>query len=129
MKQEQEVDVNSNSWTNKLIASFLVNNKRIIELFHVCTLYMSGCMYVPSACYTFYTYSPFFHSKLYVILRRKKSQVTFLHVYHHGSMILHWWLGWLCWQEKSFPEDNVTCSSFPSFTTTHHYLVEKSKIV
>lgn len=42
----------------------------------------------------------FFFSKIidtfdtvFFILRKKNSQVTFLHVYHHGSMILNWWLG------------------------------------
>jgi len=41
----------------------------------------------------------FFFSKImdvfdtaFIILRKKNSQISFLHVYHHGSMILNWWL-------------------------------------
>nr|XP_014354043.1 PREDICTED: elongation of very long chain fatty acids protein 4-like isoform X2 [Latimeria chalumnae] len=30
---------------------------------------------------------------IFFILRKKFSQVTFLHVYHHATMILNWWLG------------------------------------
>lgn len=30
---------------------------------------------------------------LFFILRKKNSQLTFLHVYHHGTMIFNWWLG------------------------------------
>ncbi|XP_005795685.1 elongation of very long chain fatty acids protein 4-like [Xiphophorus maculatus] len=30
---------------------------------------------------------------LFFILRKKNSQLTFLHVYHHGSMIFNWWAG------------------------------------
>lgn len=42
----------------------------------------------------------FFFSKVielsdtfFFILRKKSSQVTFLHVYHHATMIFNWWLG------------------------------------
>ncbi|KAK3606191.1 hypothetical protein CHS0354_010837 [Potamilus streckersoni] len=42
----------------------------------------------------------FFFSKVielldtvFFILRKKNEQVTFLHVYHHCSMIINWWLG------------------------------------
>ncbi|XP_029988737.1 ELOVL fatty acid elongase 8b [Sphaeramia orbicularis] len=30
---------------------------------------------------------------LFFILRKKNSQLTFLHIYHHGTMIFNWWLG------------------------------------
>ncbi|XP_070765731.1 ELOVL fatty acid elongase 8b [Enoplosus armatus] len=30
---------------------------------------------------------------LFFILRKKSNQVTFLHVYHHASMIFNWWVG------------------------------------
>ncbi|XP_038572040.1 elongation of very long chain fatty acids protein 4-like [Micropterus salmoides] len=30
---------------------------------------------------------------IFFILRKKSSQVTFLHVYHHGTMIFNWWAG------------------------------------
>ncbi|XP_070563174.1 very long chain fatty acid elongase 4-like isoform X2 [Ptychodera flava] len=30
---------------------------------------------------------------LFFILRKKNNQVTFLHVYHHSTMIVNWWLG------------------------------------
>ncbi|XP_072779778.1 very long chain fatty acid elongase 4-like isoform X5 [Taeniopygia guttata] len=42
----------------------------------------------------------FFFSKVielldtvFLILRKKQEQVTFLHVYHHGSMLFNWWSG------------------------------------
>ncbi|XP_071502102.1 very long chain fatty acid elongase 4-like [Diadema antillarum] len=30
---------------------------------------------------------------VFFILRKKNNQVTFLHVYHHSTMIVNWWLG------------------------------------
>ncbi|XP_037530683.1 ELOVL fatty acid elongase 8b [Nematolebias whitei] len=30
---------------------------------------------------------------LFFILRKKNGQLTFLHVYHHGTMIFNWWAG------------------------------------
>ncbi|XP_051626710.1 elongation of very long chain fatty acids protein 7-like isoform X3 [Manacus candei] len=42
----------------------------------------------------------FFFSKVielldtvFFILRKKQEQVTFLHVYHHGTMLFNWWSG------------------------------------
>lgn len=42
----------------------------------------------------------FFFSKIidladtvFFVLRKKHNQLSFLHVYHHGSMIFNWWLG------------------------------------
>ncbi|XP_027305722.1 very long chain fatty acid elongase 4-like isoform X2 [Anas acuta] len=42
----------------------------------------------------------FFFSKVielldtvFIILRKKQEQVTFLHVYHHGTMLFNWWSG------------------------------------
>lgn len=32
-------------------------------------------------------------SQVFFILRKKNSQLTFLHVYHHGTMIFNWWAG------------------------------------
>ncbi|NXM95287.1 ELOV4 protein, partial [Sylvia borin] len=31
--------------------------------------------------------------QVFLILRKKQEQVTFLHVYHHGSMLFNWWSG------------------------------------
>nr|XP_020671317.1 elongation of very long chain fatty acids protein 4-like [Pogona vitticeps] len=31
--------------------------------------------------------------KVFFILRKKNDQVTFLHVYHHGTMLFNWWAG------------------------------------
>ncbi|XP_032913946.1 elongation of very long chain fatty acids protein 4-like isoform X4 [Catharus ustulatus] len=31
--------------------------------------------------------------RVFLILRKKQEQVTFLHVYHHGSMLFNWWSG------------------------------------
>nr|UZG94250.1 fatty acid elongase 8a [Paedocypris micromegethes] len=30
---------------------------------------------------------------MFFIMRKKNSQLTFLHVYHHGTMIFNWWAG------------------------------------
>ncbi|KAG5276032.1 hypothetical protein AALO_G00127160 [Alosa alosa] len=30
---------------------------------------------------------------IFFILRKKNNQLTFLHVYHHGTMIFNWWAG------------------------------------
>ncbi|XP_797869.3 elongation of very long chain fatty acids protein 4 [Strongylocentrotus purpuratus] len=30
---------------------------------------------------------------VFFVLRKKNNQVTFLHVYHHSTMIVNWWLG------------------------------------
>ena len=32
-------------------------------------------------------------TQVFFILRKKNGQITFLHVYHHATMILNWWLG------------------------------------
>ena len=34
-----------------------------------------------------------FLSQVFFILRKKNSQVSFLHVYHHCTMIVNWWFG------------------------------------
>lgn len=31
--------------------------------------------------------------QMFFILRKKNNQLTFLHVYHHGTMIFNWWAG------------------------------------
>ncbi|XP_060686501.1 elongation of very long chain fatty acids protein 4-like isoform X2 [Hemiscyllium ocellatum] len=31
--------------------------------------------------------------RIFFILRKKYNQITFLHVYHHGTMIFNWWAG------------------------------------
>ncbi|XP_078417083.1 ELOVL fatty acid elongase 8b isoform X3 [Cetorhinus maximus] len=31
--------------------------------------------------------------EIFFILRKKYNQITFLHVYHHGTMIFNWWAG------------------------------------
>ncbi|XP_052645662.1 elongation of very long chain fatty acids protein 4-like isoform X3 [Harpia harpyja] len=31
--------------------------------------------------------------RVFFILRKKQEQVTFLHVYHHGTMLFNWWSG------------------------------------
>ncbi|NXI70207.1 ELOV4 protein, partial [Anseranas semipalmata] len=35
----------------------------------------------------------FVFSRVFFILRKKQEEVTFLHVYHHGTMLFNWWLG------------------------------------
>uniref|UniRef100_A0A4W5LIN0 Elongation of very long chain fatty acids protein n=1 Tax=Hucho hucho TaxID=62062 RepID=A0A4W5LIN0_9TELE len=66
-----------------------------VYMFHeVCFSYshQNGCM--AKVCWWF------FFSKVieladtvFFILRKKNSQLTFLHVYHHGTMIFNWWAG------------------------------------
>ena len=34
-----------------------------------------------------------FLDTIFFILRKKGSQLTFLHVYHHSTMFLFWWVG------------------------------------
>lgn len=31
--------------------------------------------------------------QVFFILRKKNNQITFLHVYHHSTMLINWWLG------------------------------------
>lgn len=31
--------------------------------------------------------------QMFFILRKKNSQLTFLHIYHHATMIFNWWAG------------------------------------
>lgn len=31
--------------------------------------------------------------QVFFILRKKNNQMTFLHVYHHSTMVFNWWLG------------------------------------
>lgn len=47
------------------------------------------------SCAVFFkdTFSLNFHIQVFFILRKKNSQLTFLHVYHHGTMIFNWWAG------------------------------------
>lgn len=35
----------------------------------------------------------FFSQQVFFIMRKKFDQVTFLHVYHHSTMIFNWWFG------------------------------------
>ena len=41
----------------------------------------------------FFHYISFFNFQVFFVLRKKMSQVSFLHVYHHASMPLLIWLG------------------------------------
>jgi hypothetical protein len=35
----------------------------------------------------------YFLLQAFFILRKKFNQVSFLHVYHHCTMLLNWWMG------------------------------------
>lgn len=35
----------------------------------------------------------FYVAQIFFILRKKNGQLTFLHVYHHATMIFNWWAG------------------------------------
>ncbi|XP_065572274.1 very long chain fatty acid elongase 7-like [Artemia franciscana] len=51
-------------------------------------------MRMARACWWFY-FSKYIDllDTVFFILRKKQSQVTFLHVYHHCTMIFNWWMG------------------------------------
>ncbi|XP_074647946.1 very long chain fatty acid elongase 4-like [Tubulanus polymorphus] len=51
-------------------------------------------MRMARACWWFF-FSKFieFFDSFFMILRGKTNQLTFLHVYHHSTMIVNWWLG------------------------------------
>ena len=34
-----------------------------------------------------------FLDSIFFILRKKNNQLTFLHVYHHSTMFILWWIG------------------------------------
>ncbi|XP_072295345.1 ELOVL fatty acid elongase 8b [Eucyclogobius newberryi] len=51
-------------------------------------------MRMAKACWWFYISKIIeISDTVFFILRKKNNQVTFLHVYHHGTMILNWWAG------------------------------------
>ncbi|KAL5502213.1 hypothetical protein EMCRGX_G008949 [Ephydatia muelleri] len=56
--------------------------------------YEPAQMRIASALWWYY-FSKFieFFDTFFFILRKKDEQVTFLHVYHHASMFLLWWIG------------------------------------
>ncbi|KAF7652873.1 hypothetical protein LDENG_00091280 [Lucifuga dentata] len=51
-------------------------------------------MRMASACWWFFFSKVIeLSDTVFFILRKKNNQLTFLHVYHHGTMIFNWWLG------------------------------------
>lgn len=56
--------------------------------------YHPSQLQIASALWWYY-FSKFieFFDTVFFILRKKNNQVTFLHVYHHTSMFLLWWIG------------------------------------
>lgn len=54
---------------------------------------------------------------IFIILRKKQNQVSFLHVYHHGGMVLGGWIA-----TKFIPGGHVT------FTGKQHF-VHRSTIL
>ena len=65
-----------------------------------------------------------FMDTIFFVLRKKRNQITFLHVYHHATMFNIWWcvLNWIpCGQSKSVlaspPGVEVTCCGGES----HHH--------
>ena len=48
---------------------------------HLHVLYRHCIQWIPFTCQMFF------------LLRKKNSQVSFLHVYHHTTMVCLWWIG------------------------------------
>ena len=44
-------------------------------------------------CVTWWFFMQHFVFQVFFILRKKNNQISFLHVYHHCTMIINWWLG------------------------------------
>ncbi|CAG2181481.1 unnamed protein product, partial [Oppiella nova] len=49
---------------------------------------------------------------IFFILRKKANQLTFLHVYHHSSMFIFWWVG-----AKFVPGGSALTGAMMQFTT------------
>lgn len=65
-----------------------------------------------------------FLDTIFFILRKKEKQLTFLHVYHHSTMFILWWIGvkWVpsgsCKWEGSSPLSRIKLTGpFCSFST------------
>ena len=64
-----------------------------------------------------------FMDTIFFVLRKKNSQISFLHVYHHATMFPIWWIGvkWvpggqgLSWFLESFSLSEITITGRPAF--------------
>ena len=92
---------------------------------HMALKCLSGGLRV-YACFDCHTVS--FYFQVFFILRKKNSQVTFLHVFHHGCLPMFWW-----WGIRAVPGIQNTASTYPHtslifrfnpYPTKHNYSVK-----
>uniref|UniRef100_A0A673N0L5 Elongation of very long chain fatty acids protein n=1 Tax=Sinocyclocheilus rhinocerous TaxID=307959 RepID=A0A673N0L5_9TELE len=88
--------------TNSL-AVLKFNIKALLIVYHFSMVCLSAYMFYEftasswlanEVCWWFY-FSKVIEltDTVFFILRKKNNQLTFLHVYHHGTMIFNWWAG------------------------------------
>ncbi|XP_077413129.1 ELOVL fatty acid elongase 8a isoform X2 [Vanacampus margaritifer] len=73
-----------------------INLKLVLIVYNFCMVCLSAYMSyeMASVCWLFYISKYIeFSDTMFFILRKKNSQLTFLHVYHHSTMILNCWMG------------------------------------
>ncbi|XP_062338130.1 ELOVL fatty acid elongase 8a isoform X1 [Osmerus eperlanus] len=88
--------------TSKLTIVHISSNSSLRCIFFVCVC-LCVCVFLCSGscvcqmakvCWWFYFSKVIeLSDTVFFILRKKNSQLTFLHVYHHGTMIFNWWAG------------------------------------
>ncbi|XP_058890916.1 ELOVL fatty acid elongase 8b isoform X2 [Acipenser ruthenus] len=73
-----------------------VNLKAVLIVYNFSLVCLSAYMFYEMASVCWW----FFFSKVielldtvFFLLRKKNNQITFLHVYHHATMIFNWWAG------------------------------------
>jgi len=82
---------------------------RVCTSVHTMVHTVSSIPQLVSACWWFY-FSKLveFMDTLFFILRKKNNQISFLHVYHHASMPIVWWIG-VKWAAGGSSECNCVC--------------------
>lgn len=74
-----EIDVYKTHW-----------HETVIFFFFACL----ACLQIASALWWYYISKGVeFLDTVFFILRKKFTQVSFLHVYHHCTMFILWWIG------------------------------------
>ncbi|KTG04426.1 hypothetical protein cypCar_00008664 [Cyprinus carpio] len=73
-----------------------MNIKAVLIVYNFANVGLSIYMFheMASVCWWFFFSKVIeLSDTVFFILRKKNSQLTFLHVYHHGTMIFNWWAG------------------------------------
>ena len=78
------VAVNNRDVLQWLLSLFIEKFRKSVHITYIIQLYLVFFIYVGNYLLCF---------QVFFILRKKNDQVTFLHVYHHCTMIINWWLG------------------------------------